>query len=154
MVCFTGVFAASLHADCIVAISNYTSRHFLEIFPYYPADRVVVAYLASRFSGRSNRAKLANPPLLEPEHFWLNVGTLEPRKNHRRLLQAYARLKAQGLQTFPQEKKRCGSCRLVGGVVRVGDSGALSSRVCEESGVGDHLLRLTFMREMIVWPHF
>ncbi len=101
IVCFSGVFTASLYADCIVAISDYTRRHFLEIFPHYPADRVVVVHLASRFSGRSNRARPASLPTLRPEHFWLMVGTLEPRKNHRRLLQAYAHLRAQGLQTFP-----------------------------------------------------
>jgi len=101
IICFTGAFNASLHADRIIAISDYSRRHFLEIFPHYPSDRVVVIYPASRFSGRSEFAQPEGLPPVQPEHFWLNVGTLEPRKNHRRLLQAYARLKSHLGQTYP-----------------------------------------------------
>src|SRR5207302_6576045 len=32
---------------------------------------------------------------LEPDHYILSVGTLEPRKNHRLILEAYERLRAQ-----------------------------------------------------------
>ena len=101
IICFTGAFNASLRADCVIAISDYSRRHFLEIFPHYPSDRVVVIYPASRFSGRSEFAQPEGLPPVHPEQFWLNVGTLEPRKNHRRLLQAYARLKAHLGQTYP-----------------------------------------------------
>ncbi|MBI4639078.1 MAG: glycosyltransferase family 4 protein [Candidatus Tectomicrobia bacterium] len=99
--CFRGVFNASLYADYIIAISEYSRRHFLETFPHYPADRVSVIYLASRFSSHLDFAKPASLPPLQPAHFWLTVGTLEPRKNHRGLLQAYAKLKAHLGQTFP-----------------------------------------------------
>jgi len=99
--CFTGVFNASLRADFIVAISHYSRRHFLDTFPHYPADRIAVAYLASRFHRKPHCARPGKLARLQPGRFWLSVGTIEPRKNHRRLLQAYARLKAQGGETFP-----------------------------------------------------
>ena len=47
-ICFTGVFNASLHADFIVAISEATRRHFLNVFPHYPQHRTAVVYPASR----------------------------------------------------------------------------------------------------------
>lgn len=99
--CFAGVFDASLYADAIIAVSEHTRRHFLETFPHYQADRVVVIYEGSRFSARSDLIRPAAVPSLQPNGFWLNVGTIEPRKNHRRLIAAYARLKAHLGRTFP-----------------------------------------------------
>jgi glycosyltransferase involved in cell wall biosynthesis len=99
--CFEGVFEASLHADHIVAISHFSKRHFLEIFPHYPEERVTVVHLASRFNGGLKVAQPNNLLQLQKDRFWLCVGTLEPRKNHTRLVQAYAKLKAQTGCTFP-----------------------------------------------------
>ncbi len=99
--CFTGVFQASVYADLIVAISKYGRQHFLDIFPHYPADRIVVMSLASRFNNPTGSPRPKTLPQLQPENFWLSVGTLEPRKNHERLLRAYARLKTKQKQVFP-----------------------------------------------------
>ena len=99
--CFTGVFNASLYADLVIAVSAHSRRHFLETFPHYPPDRVVIINEASRFSARSDFLRPASLPPLRPDHFWLNVGTLEPRKNHLRLLRAYARLKGHLGETGP-----------------------------------------------------
>ncbi len=99
--CFAGVFNASLYADSIIAISEFTRRNFLEIFPHYPAGRIVVIYPASRFTSHADFARPVDLPPLQPGHFWLNVGTLEPRKNHQQLVQTYARLKAHLGHTFP-----------------------------------------------------
>jgi glycosyltransferase involved in cell wall biosynthesis len=99
--CFAGVFNASLRADLIVAISNYSRRHFLDTFPHYPPDRVHVVHLASRFQLRADCTRPEKLARLQPGRFWLNVGTIEPRKNLRRLLQAYARLKEQLGGSFP-----------------------------------------------------
>jgi glycosyltransferase involved in cell wall biosynthesis len=95
--CLDGVFRAATSADWIVADSEYTRRHFLEVFPHYPAERTECIYPGSRYSldspgpwhaleGRPERF-----PELAPGRFWLSVGSLEPRKNHRRLLEAYNR---------------------------------------------------------------
>lgn len=99
--CFLGVFRASLHADLIVAISEYSRQHFLSTFPMFPASRIAVVYPASRFEG----ASAAKPPepfaALKPGGFWLSVGTIEPRKNQKRLLDACRILKSEGDSTLP-----------------------------------------------------
>ena len=99
--CFDGVLKASLNADWIIAISEYTKQHFLTLFPHYPAERVTVIYPASRYT-KQNAALKPTPKLqaLQPAHFWLSVGTLEPRKNIKFLLRVYAQLK-QTQKTFP-----------------------------------------------------
>jgi glycosyltransferase involved in cell wall biosynthesis len=90
--CFDGVFGAATNADWIVADSDYTRRHFLEVFAHYPAERTTVVYPGSRYA-----LDAPAPPrperfgALAPEGFWLSVGSLEPRKNQRRLVEAYAR---------------------------------------------------------------
>jgi glycosyltransferase involved in cell wall biosynthesis len=99
--CFSGVFNASLYADCIVSISESSRRHFLETFPHYPAERIGIVYPGSRFEGR---AQSVRPPRFErfmPERFWLSVGTIEPRKNHRRLLEAYRLARGEPAAAMP-----------------------------------------------------
>jgi glycosyltransferase involved in cell wall biosynthesis len=88
--CFEGVFNASCYADFIVAVSHYSRSSFLEIFPHYPADRIRVAHEGSRFSSISEHDSGLVIDGLVHDKFWLSVGTLEPRKNVRRLLRAYA----------------------------------------------------------------
>ena len=48
--CLDGVFRAATGADWIVADSDYTRRHFLEVFPHYPAERTTVVYPGSRYA--------------------------------------------------------------------------------------------------------
>lgn len=94
--CFGGLFDAALHADMMIAISHYTKQHFLEIFPFYPEDRIKVVHLASRFSlDDEMRHSTATYPELQSENFWLAVGTVEPRKNLRRLLKAFSLAKKE-----------------------------------------------------------
>ncbi|WP_414514527.1 glycosyltransferase family 4 protein [Nostoc sp. PCC 9305] len=84
--CFNGVFNAAMQADLIIAISEYSRQRFLEIFPHFPIERTRVVYLGSRFQDGDKEKPVAD---LEPDNFWLSVGTLEPRKNLRRTLLAY-----------------------------------------------------------------
>jgi glycosyltransferase involved in cell wall biosynthesis len=99
--CVGGIFAASLEADLIIAISHYSRRRFLELFPHYPSNRAVVVQPASRFSGPRELRRQAALPALEAEGFWLSVGTLEPRKNHRGLVRAYGMARERGLRRWP-----------------------------------------------------
>ncbi len=99
--CFQGTFNASLRADRIIAISEFTRKHFLRTFPHYPAERITVVYPGSRFETRSNQPRPARLSHLKPDGFWLSVATLEPRKNHQRLIEAYARLSAENGAMFP-----------------------------------------------------
>lgn len=91
--CYAGVLGASLNADWMVAISEHSRRHFLEVFPYFPPERTTVVYPASRFADSSIATKPDCLRQLRPNGFWLTVATIEPRKNHKRLLLAYSRLK-------------------------------------------------------------
>jgi glycosyltransferase involved in cell wall biosynthesis len=87
VVCFNGVFNAALYADYIIAISEYSRKRFLEVFPHFSPDKICVIYPGSRFDGKlGSETPVAN---LTTDKFWLCVGTLEPRKNLRTLLHAY-----------------------------------------------------------------
>lgn len=93
--CFTNLFQAALRADFMVAISEFTRRHFLTTFPHYPADRTATVLLASRFGGDETPVRPSRLEPFSPGGFWLAVGTIEPRKNYEGLVRAYARLKAR-----------------------------------------------------------
>jgi len=100
--CFDGVNHASLYADTILAISEYSRAHFLRTFPHYPAENVSVIYPASRYKRSADLQRPKKLPRQVSEgKFWLCVGTLEPRKNHLGLLRAYARHKARFGKALP-----------------------------------------------------
>lgn len=86
-VCFNAMFLASMLADMIVAISHHTKKRFLENFPHVPEERVVVSHLGNRLPVEGTETPITDVPSDIP--FFLAVGTLEPRKNLRRLLSAY-----------------------------------------------------------------
>ena len=100
--CFAGMFGAAITADWIVAISKSTRDCFLRTFPSFPAERIKVIYPSSRFTDVDALGK-------RPDHFknvqagrfWLSVGTIEPRKNQKRLLEAFARYLAAGGERIP-----------------------------------------------------
>ncbi len=100
--CFNGVFNAAIHADFVIAVSEFSRRHFLTTFPHYPADRTAVAHLASRFiDGGETVTPTPRLARLSDGGFWLAVGTIEPRKNYDGLVRAYARLRAERPDTLP-----------------------------------------------------
>ena len=100
--CWEGVSRAASNADWIVAISNASRNHFLELFPQFPPRRIRVIYPCSRFSGGTipgrQPAALAGA---SPGGFWLSVGTIEPRKNQRRIAEAYAQYLSAGGEPMP-----------------------------------------------------
>ncbi len=90
--CYQGVFRASLFADWIVAISKASREHFLEIFPHFPQDRIRVIYPCSRFADMTMIGSRPKSLVgVSENEFWLSVGTMEPRKNQKRLVDAYVR---------------------------------------------------------------
>jgi glycosyltransferase involved in cell wall biosynthesis len=100
--CFDGVFRSAMAADWVVAISEASKAHYLSVFPHFPEDRIKVIYPCSRFSDSSAPGK--RPKALDnmtARGYWLNVGTVEPRKNQRRLVEAYARYLALGGEPMP-----------------------------------------------------
>jgi len=100
--CFDGIFRSAIAADWVVAISNNSREHYLNMFPHFPEDRIRVLYPCSRFVDSS---ALGRPPnklgFLTKGYYWLSVGTVEPRKNQRRLAEAYARYLALGGEPMP-----------------------------------------------------
>ncbi len=90
--------AAVRRADHLLAISEHTRQDLLRLLGASP-ERVTVTYC-----GVDSSFKPLDPALVRayreqhglPERFVLYVGTLEPRKNVPRLLQAYARLRRSG----------------------------------------------------------
>jgi len=99
--CFAGVFQAAVNADFVMAISEHTRRDFTRTFPHYPTDRVAVVHGANRLDPQTAALPPKAAKALGKGHFWLSVGTLEPRKNHSRLLQAFATLRSKLKTTIP-----------------------------------------------------
>ena len=100
--CFDGVFRSAIAADWVIAISEASRAHYLSVFPHFPEDRIRVIYPCSRFADATLEGKrpMALDNILAGE-FWLSVGTVEPRKNQRRLAEAYAHYLALGGKPMP-----------------------------------------------------
>ena len=99
--------AATQRADRIVTYSEYVRDDLIATFGVEP-DRVVAVPLAphDRFRRHLGAAELARCLArwgLERERYVLSVGTLEPRKNHALLLEAFAIARRQG--RVPRELK-------------------------------------------------
>lgn len=98
LVCFNGMFEASLYAARFIAISGFTRDRFLHWFPHIRPESVAVVHPAARPTLSELTEATADKALaalkLPPEPFWLAVGTIEPRKNYPLLLDAYARVRA------------------------------------------------------------
>lgn len=99
--CFRGVYDASLFADVVVTISEFSRNDFLQSFPHFPSERVAVVPPASRFRNGENSRAPTPVAGLAPGAFWLHVGTDEPRKNRSHLLAAYAALCADHRRPMP-----------------------------------------------------
>jgi glycosyltransferase involved in cell wall biosynthesis len=99
--CFEGVFRAGWSADFFISISNFTKQHFLATFPHVAENRIAVIYPGSRFEYFTAPARPERFRDLKPGGFWLAVGTIEPRKNYYRLLDACRILRARNAFDLP-----------------------------------------------------
>jgi glycosyltransferase involved in cell wall biosynthesis len=100
--CFDGVFRSALAADWVVAISAASRAHYLSVFPHFPEERIRVIYPCSRFADSSAQGQRPKAVAEVPAGgYWLSVGTIEPRKNQRRLADAYARHLSLGGAPMP-----------------------------------------------------
>ncbi len=89
-------FAKSIKAsDTIIAVSQATKRDIVKYFRVEPEKIFVIYEGVKEIFSPSEEEKILNLrqryDLLKP--YILNVGTLEPKKNHITLLKAFARLK-------------------------------------------------------------
>jgi glycosyltransferase involved in cell wall biosynthesis len=136
--CFNGVFEAALHADLIIAISEYSRQRFLQIFPHFSEERTRTIYLGSRFEDAGQEKAVSG---LTPNNFWLSVCTLEPRKNLRRTLKAYKQYIDLHLDTKP--------------LVLAGGQGWLEDDIgqfIEDLGLTKHIHRLGYVDDsMLRW---
>jgi len=87
------------HARRIIAVSNSTKNDIMALLGT-PESKIDVIYEAADPMFRplpdaESRALLADSHINPPEEFILVVGTIEPRKNLRTLIQAYHRLRKQ-----------------------------------------------------------
>ena len=100
--CFEGSFRSAVAADWVVAISESSRTHYMKTFPSFPAERIRVVYPCSRFSDVQRQGTPpTNKGILDPDGFWLCVGTIEPRKNQRLLISAYASYLKSGGRPMP-----------------------------------------------------
>ena len=105
LVCFRGLFDAAIHADHLLMISESTKKAFIRNFPHYPEERMTVVHLGNRptIYCRSRSASQAILDRLDIRNggFWLGVGTVEPRKNYRLLIEAYKAILTQSQDERP-----------------------------------------------------
>lgn len=83
-------------ADHVIAVSEATRRDLIELYQI-PADKITVLYhgISTHFKPVEQADRLAAVRQkygLGERPFILSVGTIQPRKNYRRLIQAFAHL--------------------------------------------------------------
>lgn len=92
------------HAAKIITISEFSKRAIIDAY-HVPSDRVVVAYPALpdtvliRAMGKSEKTTAL------PEKYILSVGTLQPRKNFSRLIEAMAHISDPDIELLIVGKK-------------------------------------------------
>lgn len=90
-------------AKGIVTISDFSSREIKYFFPS-SVDKIVIIPPGTSDDFHPRNTAEIEPVLCKyglPEKYWLSVATIEPRKNLKNLLLAYARLSLRTRRRFP-----------------------------------------------------
>lgn len=137
--CLAGTRAALERADAILAISEHTRRDLVDRLGARP-ERIIVTPLAHNptYKPVTDALRLASVQRRYdlPERFVLFVGTLEPRKNLMRLVQAYA--------TLPPSLRRHVSLVIAGGPGWLSES---LRREVGERGLADRVRFIGYVRD-------
>ena len=115
--------------DHVIAISHQVRQEIIER-QLMPPERVTAIHLAADASFRPHNAQMLEPAMqalgLQARQYSLFVGTVEPRKNVERLIQAYERL--------PMEMRRGWPLVVAGG--QGWDSSAVHARMAKAQAEG------------------
>ena len=88
--------SAIKNSNHIITVSDSTKREILELFPSIDSEKITVTYEASDMempsSDMMNKVFTEFPEL--PKNYLLSLGTLEPRKNLKRLIEAFRNLRS------------------------------------------------------------
>ena len=102
--CLTGTLESAMQADRIIAISQNTKKDLVEYFNVQE-DRIAVIPLAAREEFHPRPMEEAKPFVAKrwglDRPYLLSVGTVEPRKNLRHLIQVYCRLPEEFREEYP-----------------------------------------------------
>src|SRR5258706_14615165 len=86
----------------MVPIPKPPRPHLLQFFAFFPANRIGVFFPCPRFPAPpAGGTRPAAPGGAPAGGYWLSVGTIEPRKNQRRIAEAYARYLQRGGAPMP-----------------------------------------------------
>ena len=100
----TGLASTLERADHVMTVSHFSKAEIIEVYGL-PAERISVVYpgVAASFQRRCSEEELARvrEQYKLPAQYLLSLGTLEPRKNLKGLIQAYATLASSLRQQFP-----------------------------------------------------
>lgn len=121
-------------ADRIITVSAHTAKDLIGEIPNAKGKVQPIPLGVSRLAPASTRESLASLGLKEP--FFLFVGTLEPRKNLVRLLEAFSRL--------PDNLRQSAVLAIAGGK---GWGGVDVATIAEKYGVRDRVRVLGYVNE-------
>jgi glycosyltransferase involved in cell wall biosynthesis len=121
-------------ADCVIADSANTAKDVLAEMPYAQGKTHIVPLGVSLLTESQSRASLNSLGLQNP--FFLFVGTLEPRKNLARLLEAFS--------TLPEPIKNTVTVAIAGGK---GWGGVEISAIAEKLGIANQVRILGYVND-------
>lgn len=95
---------ASLNADAIIAVSNFTKQEIVELLKF-PEERIRVVYngISPIFRPIEDRAKIEEIKVKYGVKgpYFLSVGNIEPKKNIETLIRACAKLRKETIYKYP-----------------------------------------------------